>query len=66
MIQKGIVSSLSENNIKARIVLPKFGQFVTPELQICPHVGEINIGDSVIVAFYDSDMQDGAIIGKVT
>lgn len=64
MIKKGFVSSLSGN--KARVTFPDLDGAVTAELPICDHVGTINNMDTVLVAFWDDNMTDGAIIGKVS
>lgn len=63
MIKKGFISTISGSN--ARVTFPDLDKSVTPSLSICPHVGALNIGDSVIVVFWNDNLSDGAIIGKV-
>lgn len=64
MIKKGFVSALSGSN--ASVTFPDLDQSVTSYLPICSHVGALNTGDAVLVAFWGNNMTDGAIIGKVT
>jgi hypothetical protein len=39
--------------------------FVSPHLLACSHVGELQVGDTVVVAFYNNNLGDGAIIGRL-
>lgn len=63
MNKKGIVSSLSGGAV--RITFPDMDQSVSFELPVCPHVADLHVGDSVIVAFWGTSLADGAVIGKV-
>jgi hypothetical protein len=63
MNKKGTVSSVSTDY--ARVIFPEIDNIVSYELMICPHVGIINPGDFVLVAFWGDSFADGAIIGKV-
>lgn len=62
MNRKGTVSSV--NSSRARVIFPELDA-VSYELIICPHVGTIETGDTVLVAFWGESLADGAIIGVV-
>jgi hypothetical protein len=59
---KGVVS-LKENNLYK--VFFKDKNFVSPHLLACSHVGELQVGDEVVVAFYNNNLGDGAIMGRL-
>lgn len=62
MIEKAIVSSMG--NGTAKVILINKDNIVSPELPLIQNVGALEVGDTVIVAFFDG-YSDGAIIGKV-
>jgi|GEM_PF-5539405 len=62
MNRKGTVSSVSVTH--ARVIFPEIDA-LSYELIICPHVGTIEPGDTVIVSFWGDSLADGAIIGVV-
>lgn len=65
MIKKGIVSTADNLNEKAKITFPDLSGSLTYELRKTTNVGELKTGNIVIVAFWNKNMIDGAIIGKL-
>lgn len=63
MIKNGVVSSLTGG--AARITFPDMDQSVSFDLPVCPHITNLHVGDSVVVAFWGTSLADGAVIGKV-
>lgn len=62
MIVKGKVSSIELNGI--RVVLPERENNVSPPLKTAHHVGELSVGNDVVVLFFSNSMVDGIIIAK--
>lgn len=65
MIKKGIISSISESGNEATVILPNEDNVVTPMLPLARHIGEVEVGNICVVAFYETDvvnLADGVII----
>lgn len=62
MILKGEVSSYENNKFK--VYFPDI-DYVSDLLEVANHISGLNVKDTVIVAFYDSSMSEGAIIAKI-
>lgn len=62
MIRRGKVTWYS--NGKAKVFFLEISA-VTPEIDVCSHVGMLEINDIVLVAFHGASLADGAVIGKV-
>ena len=65
MILFGKVSSIEVDNSIFKIVFPDKENLVSPPLQKASHVGVLEVGDSVIVAFGSADVSSGVVIGKL-
>ena len=64
MIKKGIVVDIIGNKI--RVTFPDISDdSITYVLGVTSHVGVLEIGNKVIVAFFTDSFSDGVIIGKV-
>lgn len=63
MIKKGIVVDNVGNKI--RVTFPDISDSLTYDMDVSSHVGILEIGNNVIVAFYTDAFSDGVIIGKV-
>jgi len=62
MVKKGIVSSIDSELKRARILLPETNT-VTPAI---PYTVGLAVHDTVLVAFTNPSMTDGAIFGNLT
>ncbi len=65
MILFGRVSSIEVDNTIFKIVFPDKENLVSPPLQKADHVGILEVGNSVVVAFPSNDVSTGVIIGKI-
>lgn len=65
MNRKGIVSSIDNINKKARVIIPDMNNILTPEIQVISSVGELNIGDVVLISFWNTSLADGAVIAEL-
>lgn len=63
MILKGKVSSIEITG--TRVVFPERENDVSPPLLKAAHVGVLQVGDSVVVVFFSTNMVDGVIIAKI-
>lgn len=63
MTRRGKVSSISNGKIK--VTFPDTNNNVTVVLPVCAHVGSLHVNDIVFVVFWNDNMADGVIIGKV-
>ncbi len=63
MIKKGIVVDNTSNKI--RVTFPDISDSISYLLGVASHVGVLDIGSNVIVAFFTDSFNDGVIIGKV-
>lgn len=61
MIQKAKVSSIDSEGV--RVLLPEKNNAVSAPLRVASHVGNLQVGDNVVVVFF-SGMKDGLIIAK--
>lgn len=66
MTRKGIVSTLNNITLKARVIFPDLNNKVSNELTIADYVGNININDVVVISFFDEYMTDGLIIADLS
>jgi hypothetical protein len=62
MILKGKVSSVE--GTKARITFIDKENDVSSPLEKASHIGLLEVGDNVVVAFFSENMADGLIIAK--
>jgi len=65
MNRQGKISTLESGY--ARIIFPSLDNVVSPPLQLATHISieSLNVGDIVLVAFYNNDLKSGVIIAKV-
>lgn len=65
MNKQGRISTLE--NGAARVTFPSLDNVVSPPLELAAHIQpeSLNIGDKVIVVFYNNDLKSGVIIAKV-
>jgi hypothetical protein len=59
---KGIVSSIEPKGI--RVTFIDRNNVVSPPLSKAVHVGELQLGNNVVVEFFSDNMLDGLIIAK--
>lgn len=59
MLFKGLVSSIGETGIRVAV-----NDVLTPPIKAASHVGSLETGQSVVVAFFSDSMIDGLIIAK--
>lgn len=64
MTCKGIVSTINNDNRKARVIFRDRDNVITPELPVAIHVGDLQVNDVVAVVFFSSGLSDGLIIAK--
>lgn len=64
MVRKGIISSIDSSG-KASVILSDMDDTVTAMLPIMNYSPGYQVKDIVIVAFFGSDLKDGAILGKI-
>ncbi len=64
MIRQGKISSFENGYV--RITFPSLDNVVSPPLSLATHISieSLNIGDTVLVAFYNNDLKSGIIIAK--
>ncbi|AWK52206.1 hypothetical protein DIC82_14895 [Clostridium beijerinckii] len=65
MNRKGIVSTIGTTT--ARVKFPELDDSVSYELQIASHVNMIdfNVGEEVLVCFYNNDLKSGVIMARM-
>ena len=64
MILKGNVTGVDNINRKARVTFKDRDNSVTSEITIAHHVGNLEVNDTVAVAFFTNSLADGLIIAK--
>jgi len=62
MILRGKISSIDDGY---RVTFPDREDVVSKILQKAAHVGELEVGDEVIVVFFTGQLSGGVIIAKV-
>lgn len=62
MVYKGIVSNIEATG--TRIILPDKENTVSAPLSKVSSVGELQVGNKVVVVFFSADLSDGVILGK--
>ncbi|WP_142413056.1 hypothetical protein [Hathewaya massiliensis] len=65
MNKKGIVSFVNNVTRKARVFFPELDNNMTYEIPISRNLGELKVGNIVIVAFWKDNLTDGVIIGVI-
>lgn len=63
MIKKGTVTDNVNNKI--RVTFPDISDSITYVMTTAGHIGALEIGNEVIVAFFNDTFSDGIIIGRV-
>lgn len=58
---KGLVSSVDVANRTARVTFRDRDNVVTPEIRYAAHITVLEVGDTVAVAFFSSNLSDGII-----
>ncbi|WP_024831599.1 hypothetical protein [Ruminiclostridium josui] len=64
MVLKGQVSTVNNENRKARIILVDRDNNITPEIPVAPHVGNLAVNDMVVVAVFSDNFSDSLVIAK--
>lgn len=59
MLFKGKVSSIEETGVRVTI-----NDVLSPLMKQAAHVGSLEVGQSVVVAFFSDNMMDGLIMAK--
>ncbi|MDA3732033.1 hypothetical protein PBV87_11125 [Niameybacter massiliensis] len=59
---KGEIGFVQDGKVKVFI---KEKALYTNFLDVAAHIGQLQVNDKVIVAFYNNSLSEGAIIGKV-
>ena len=62
MILKGKISSIDAGY---RVTFPDREDVVSQVLQKAAHVGDLDVGDDVVVVFFTGQLSGGVIIAKV-
>ncbi|KNF08560.1 hypothetical protein CLPU_6c00460 [Gottschalkia purinilytica] len=65
MTRQGRVSTIDNINRIARVEFPELDREVTYEIKIAEHVGELHVGNIVLVTFWSGNITDGAIIAEL-
>lgn len=65
MIKKGTVSNVDMIRRRAKVVFKEVSNCLSYELVMSKNIGDLNVGDTVIVAFWRNNLTDGAIIAKI-
>lgn len=65
MNRKGIISTADNLIKRARVTFPDNDSSVSYELLVAEHIGELTPGNIVLVAFWNDNMTDGAVIAEL-
>lgn len=65
MIEIGIVSTIEGN--KPRVILPNHDDIVSSKLELAKHINidNLEIGDNVLIAFFNDGFENGVIIAEL-
>ena len=65
MIELGIISTIEANMV--RVILPEHDDIVSSKIEIAKHINinNLEIGDNVLISFFNSGFKNGVIIAEL-